>query len=203
MSTSYCLVSFKPLACKLVLCALQSFLYFIFVLAMALTLALPKNFKFCKIFSRPNPNTASTSQMTPIDIVVPSTLDNSVQSTTHVGESSDKRKSYEKNYGQFQLLWLPFSYGLSLSTRMKKQPRFKACSKICGKSTMLVANSDNLWKHQGRQIAKSMGHGVAIGENYTDHNSSHNQNEEFLNTIPIDSIQAQVDESMVGDRKKK
>lgn len=56
---------------------------------------------------------------------------------------------------------------------------------------------------KGRKTAKSLGHGLAIGENYIDHNSTHNQNEGYFAIIPIDSIQAQVDESTLGDRKKK
>lgn len=36
-----------------------------------------------------------------------------------------------------------------------------------------------------------------------DHNSTHNQNERLFTTIPTDSIQAQVRESMVRARKKK
>lgn len=127
-----------------------------------------------------------------------------MQSTTHVGESSDKRKSYEKNHGQFQLLWLPFFLWVEPIYKDEEATKVicKVCSKIRGKSTILVANSDNLWKHRGRQIAKSMGHGVAIGENHTNHNSSHNQNEEFFNSIPIDSIQAQVAESTVEEGRR-
>ena len=79
----------------------------------------------------------------------------------------------------------------------------KVCSKIRGKSVVLAAKSDNLWKHQGRKIAKSLGHGVAVGEKYMDYNSTHNQNERLFAAIPTDTIQAQVAESTVRDRKKK
>ena len=58
-------------------------------------------------------------------------------------------------------------------------------------------------EYQGRKIAKSLGHGVAFGEKYMDHNSTHNQNERLFADIPIDSIQAQVGESTVRARKKK
>ena len=40
----------------------------------------------------------------------------------------------------------------------------KVYSKIHGKSLILVAKSDNLWKHQGAKTTKRLGHGVVIGE---------------------------------------
>ena len=40
----------------------------------------------------------------------------------------------------------------------------KVYSKIHGKSFILVAKSDNLWKHQGAKTTKRLGHGVVIGE---------------------------------------
>ena len=41
-----------------------------------------------------------------------------------------------------------------------------------------------------RKTAKSLGHGVVVGEKYMDHNSTHNQNERLFAAIPTDTIQA-------------
>ena len=137
-------MSFKPHACKLVLCALQLLLYFIFVLAMALTLAVPKNFKFCRIFLGHILTLQALAKLLSLILLFHPLL-----TTTHVGESSDKRKFYEKNHGQFQLLWLPFFLWVEPIYKDEEATKVicKVCSKIRGKSTILVANSDNLWKH--------------------------------------------------------
>lgn len=76
-------------------------------------------------------------------------------------------------------------------------------SRIYGKPCMLAAKNDNLWKHQGRKIANILGHGVAIREKYTNHNSIHNQNDRLFVAIPINSIQTQMSEVTMEDRKKK
>ena len=54
-----------------------------------------------------------------------------------------------------------------------------------------------------RKTSKSLGHGVVVGEKYMNHNSTHNQNERLFAAIPTDTIQAQVAEFTVRDRKKK
>ena len=72
-------------------------------IAMAPPLAPPKGFKFRRFFSRADPNGASTSQVPPS---VPPVDDASVQPATPLGDSSIKKKSYEKSR-QFQVLWLP------------------------------------------------------------------------------------------------
>lgn len=87
------------------------FLYFTFVLAIATTIAIlvgiamtlapPKGFKFRRFFSRIDPYATNSSQVPPVDIVVP-TLEGSVQPTTPIGESRYKKKSY-KNNRRFQL----------------------------------------------------------------------------------------------------
>jgi len=169
----------------------HTFLFFIVLaiaIAMAPPLAPPKGFKFRKFFSRPDPNIASTSQVPPSIVVVPPIGDDSLQPATPLG---DKKKSYEKSR-QFQVLWLPL---FPWAEPMYKDGEVtkvicKVCSKIRGKSVVLVAKSDNLWKHQGRKTAKSLGHGVVVGEKYMDHNSTHNQNERLFAAIPTDTIQA-------------
>ena len=135
------------------------------IVAMAPTLALPKGFKFCRIFSRVDPNATSTSQVPPVDIVVP-TLEGSVQPTTPIGESSDKKKSYENNC-QFQFLWLPLFLWVEPICKDEEPTKVicKVSSKFYGKSIVLVAKNDNLWKHLGRKIAKSVGHGWQLGKN--------------------------------------
>jgi hypothetical protein len=56
------------------------------------------------MLSRPYPRATNISQVPFIDIGVP-TLESDVQPTTLIGESSDKKKSYEKNR-KFLRLWL-------------------------------------------------------------------------------------------------
>ena len=51
-------------------------------------------------------------------------------------------------------------------------------------------------------MAKRLGHGVAIGERYMNHNSNHFQNERLFVAILIDTIRAPVGESIVRDRRK-
>ena len=68
---------------------------------------------------------------------------------------------------------------------------------------VLVAKIDNLWKCQGRKIAKRLGHEVAIGVKYMNVSSNHNQNQRLFVAIQIDSIQDPMRESTIEHRKKK
>lgn len=67
---------------------------------------------------------------------------------------------------------------------------------------MLVAKSDNLWKHQGRKTTRTLCHGVPIGEKHMNRNFFDNHNEGLFVVIPIYSICIQVGESIVRDSKK-
>jgi hypothetical protein len=171
---------------------------------MAPPLAPPKGFKFRRFFSRPQIDVASSSQFPPTDIVIPNTQPGGIENPTPVGDNTPKRKSYEKNR-QFQLLWLPLFPWAEPVYKDEEETKVicKICTKIRGKPYVLVAKNDNLWKHQGRKTAKTLGHGVPIGEKYMNRNSIHNKNERLFVAIPIDSIQAQVSEATVKDRKKK
>ena len=102
---------FTPLACKLFvflwwtilllvffMCIISFFVFFAFdltitiamaiLVAMASNLAPPKGFKFHRFFSIPNSNIANINQMPPVDIVVSSTLEDSVQPITFIDEKS-------------------------------------------------------------------------------------------------------------------
>jgi hypothetical protein len=131
----------------------NSFLYFTFVLAIAITIAIlvgialtlapPKGFKFRRFFSRIGPNATNNSQVPPINIVVP-TLVGSVQPTNPIGESSDKKKSYENNC-QLQFFKLPlFLWVEPIFKEEATKVICKVCSKIYGKSIILVAKNDNM-----------------------------------------------------------
>ena len=181
-----------------------------FVLAIVVTitmappLAPPKGFKFRRFFSRSDPNSASSSHVPPSDVDIPTLGDGDLQPATPLVEFSVKKKTYDKTR-QFQLLWLPIFPWAEPIYKGDEVTKVicKVCSKIRGKSIILCAKSDNLWKHQGRKTAKGPGHGVAVGEKYMDSNSIHLKNERLFAAIPTDSIAAQVAENTVRDRKKK
>jgi hypothetical protein len=127
-----------------------------------------------------------------------------VQPAIPLVESSVKKKTYDKTH-QFQLLWLPIIPWAEPIYKGDEVTKVicKVFSKIRGKSIILCAKSNNLWKHQGRKTAKGHGHGVVVGEKYMDFNSIHLKNERLFVAIPTDSIAAQVAENTVRDRKKK